>query len=106
VLVGERTEELLRVTESLVREVNERERIGKALEEQLRFERLLTDVSARFVNIAPERLDGAIENALKMILEYFEVERCGLLRAMPEKTSWQITHVACTADIPPVPAGV
>jgi PAS domain S-box-containing protein len=97
---------LLRVTESLVREVNERERIGKALEEQLRFERLLTDVSARFVNIAPERLDGAIENALKMILEYFEVERCGLLRAMPEKTSWQITHVACTADIPPVPAGV
>ena len=85
-LVEERTEDLLRVTESLVREVNERERIGEALEEQLRFERLLSDVSARFVSIAPERLDGEIENALKRVVESFQVDRCGLLRVMPGKT--------------------
>lgn len=105
-LIQERTDELLRVTESLVREVNEREKIGETVEEQLRFERLLSDVSARFVSIAPERLDGEIENALKRVVESFQVDRCGLLRVMPGKTSWLITHAAYSENIPPVPAGV
>ena len=105
-LVEERTEDLLRVTESLVREVNERERIGEALEEQLRFERLLSDVSARFVNIAPEGLDGEIENALERVLDFFQVDRCALIQSMPGKTSWRITHAVSSAQIPTVPVGV
>ena len=105
-LVQDRTEGLLHVTESLVREVHERERIGEALEGQLRFERLLSDISARFVNIDSERLDGEIENALKTILEYFQVDRCGLLKTLPGKTSWLITHTAISEYVPPVPVGV
>jgi len=105
-LVADRTEELLRVTESLVREVNERERIGEALEEQLRFERLLSEVSARFVNVTPERLDGEIENALKTVLDFFQVDRCALIQSMLGKTSWRITHAVSSSQCPPVPVGV
>jgi formate hydrogenlyase transcriptional activator len=105
-MVQERTRELIGITESLVREITEREKVGEALEERFRFERLLTEISARFVNVPPDRLDGEIENALKMILEFLQVDRCGLLQILPGKASWLITHAAYSERVPPVPEGV
>jgi hypothetical protein len=105
-MVQERTKELLGTMGSLGSERTERERSGEAMGERLRFERLLSGVSARFVNLPPERVDGEIENALKMVLEFFHVERSALLRTLPGKTSWQITHVAVANDqVSPVPVG-
>ena len=75
-MVEERTKELREITESLVREIVMREKVGQVLEEQLRFERLFSEFSARFVNITPERLDGEIENALKMVLVIINNIRC------------------------------
>ena len=47
------------------KQIQEMEKIDKALEERLRFESLLSDISARFVRVSADRLDGEIENALK-----------------------------------------
>jgi formate hydrogenlyase transcriptional activator len=88
------------------RDVTERRLAQLALEERLRFERLLFDLSARFVNIPPDRVDSGIEYGLRQILEFFGVDRCGLVQSLPDKTSWQITHVAFSDDIPPVPTKV
>ena len=76
---------------------------GEYLLERLQFERLLFDISARFVNIAPDLVDLEIQNALKQILEFFQVDRCGLVRISPNDNSFRITHVAYASDIPPVP---
>jgi PAS domain S-box-containing protein len=67
------------------------------LEERLRFEQLVADLSARFVNIPSEQVDAEIERGLRQILEFFRVDRCGLLRGSPDKTTFQITH-ACLAE--------
>jgi two-component system sensor kinase FixL len=83
-----------------------RKQAEKFLEERLRFERLLSNVSARFINISPEQVDGEIENALKMVIAYFRVDRCALLRTLTGKTAWQITHLVSSNDVPPLPAGV
>ena len=83
-----------------------RKQAEKSLEERLRFERLLSDVSARFVNISPEKVGGEIENALKMVLAFFQVDRCALIQSLPGKTSWQITHLVSSDEVPPLPAGV
>ncbi len=104
-VVQERTKELIDLTESLVREIVQRERADEALEERLRFERILSDLSARLVYVPSGRLDEEIENALKMILEYFQVERCGLIRIFPDRKSWQLTHVAIAEAVPPAPLG-
>ncbi len=80
--------------------------IEQALEERLRFERLVSDVSARFVNVPADRLDGEIEKALKLVLDFFHVDRCGLLKSMPGKSSWIITHIASSAQILPIPVGI
>ena len=84
-----------------------REKIGKVLEDRLRFESILSDMSARFVRVSADRLDGEIENALKMVLEFFQVDRCGLICTSKDRTAWQLTHVAYADDqVPRVPVGV
>jgi PAS domain S-box-containing protein len=88
------------------RDVTERKLAQLALEERLRFEQLLSDLSARFLNIPPDRVDSEIEDGLRQILEFFQVDRCGLVRTLPGRSAYQITHAAYSEDVPPIPAGV
>ncbi|MDX9788207.1 MAG: PAS domain-containing protein [Desulfobacterales bacterium] len=62
-------------------------------ETPLTFERLLSDISSRFANIPPDRLDEEITWALKQLLEFFQVDRCGLVQILSE-TSFMVTHMA------------
>jgi formate hydrogenlyase transcriptional activator len=96
-------EQLVGVRERLNREIEQRQRAEKGLKERLQFERLLSDLSARFINLAPDRVDRQIQNALRQILEFFSVDRCGLVRVSPREASFRITHVAYASDIPSVP---
>jgi two-component system, NarL family, sensor kinase len=92
--------------ERLRAEMTGHKRAKETLQERLRFEKLLSDLSARFVNIPPDRVDSEIEDGLRQILELFQVDRCALLRLLLDKTLWQITHIASSDDVPPVPVGV
>jgi len=74
-----------------------------AIDEHLRFEQMISNLSARFINLPGERIDEEIENALAELLDIFQVDRCALLLTMPGKEAWQITHVAASADAPTVP---
>src|SRR5512137_136456 len=82
------------------------ETITAEFEERLRFEELLSNISSRFVNISPDRVDSEINRALKEVLEFFQVDRVGLLQVLPRDSSFRITHVASAEDLPPVPVGV
>ena len=67
-------------------------------EEFLQFERLITDLSARFVNILPDQVDQQIERALGQLLEFFQVDRCGLLGLSPDLNHVHVTHAAYSDD--------
>ena len=87
-------------------QLDEREKIEKALEARLRFESLLSDLSARFVRVSADRLDGEIENALKAVLEFFQVDRCGLLLTLPDRSALQVIYVQYANDqVMSVPVG-
>ena len=86
-------------------DITELKQAEEALRERLQFEHLLSSLSARFVNMPPDQVDAEIEDGLRRILEFFQVDRCGLLRLLPGKTSWQISHVAFSDNVPPIPAG-
>ena len=75
------------------------------LRNRLRFEQMISDLSARFIHLPSEQLDDEIERALKMVLEFFQVDRCGLLHIMPDKNAWKITHAAYSENAAPVPIG-
>jgi formate hydrogenlyase transcriptional activator len=42
---------------------------------------------------------------LKEVLEFFQIDRCALMRLMPGKTHFQVTHNADVDGIPPFPTG-
>jgi PAS domain S-box-containing protein len=87
-------------------DMTERKQVEQALENRLRFERLLSDLSARFVNIPPDRVDSEIYYGLRQILEFFQVDRAGLMRSLPDRSAYQITHGVYSEDVPSVPVGV
>ena len=96
-------EQLTVCSECLNWEIEQRKKTEETLDERLKFERLLSDLSARFINIAPDQVDLEIQSSLRQILEFFQVDRCGLIRVTPNDNSFRITHVAYASDIPPVP---
>ena len=68
---------------------NQLKQIEETLKERLEFEALLSDLSARFVLVSPEEMDRTIEHTLKEIQEFFQVDRCALMRVSKEKDSWE-----------------
>ena len=87
------------------RDVTEHKLAEQTVQERLSFEHLLSELSARFVNIPPERVDSEIEYGLRQIIELFQVDRAGLVRTLPGRLAFQITHAAYSEDVPPVPVG-
>ncbi len=74
-----------------------------APERRLEFETFLANLSARFVALPPERVDDEIRSALHEVLGFFRIDRCSLLRLLPGKTLWLVTHNADTAGVSPHP---
>jgi PAS domain S-box-containing protein len=71
----------------------------KGLAEQLRFETLLTDLSARFVEISSSDVDREIDVALERVMDFFHADRCGLLGVRPDrKFSW-VAHASYAEGI-------
>jgi formate hydrogenlyase transcriptional activator len=91
---------------SLEDTMTEKKQVEQSLENRLRFEQLLSDLSARFVKIPPDRVDSEIEYGLRQVLEFFQVDRAGLMRSLPDKSGHQITHGVYGENVPSVPVGV
>jgi two-component system sensor histidine kinase/response regulator len=89
----------------LVRQNRRRKKADRNLQERLRFERLITDISARFINAAPDALDREIEGALKEIVDFFHVSHSVLIEGFPEEPRAVITYAAHADDVPPTPLG-
>ena len=71
--------------------------------DRLQFEQIISGLSARLINLPSEKLDDEIEHALTMLLEFFQVDRCALLRALPVSDAWKITHIASSQIAPSIP---
>jgi len=63
------------------------------------FERLLADLSARFVNLPPGQVDGAITDALRRIVATLGADRAQLIRFAGEEAV--VTHSGALAGVPP-----
>jgi len=63
-----------------------------ALEERLRFEALLVDLSARFVHVPADQVDGMIEEAQRRIVLALGLDRSTLLQRSDTEDDLVITH--------------
>ncbi len=84
-----------------VREVTERQRAEEALAERLRFETLLAELSAAFVNVPADEVDREIERWLRRMVEFLGIERSILFQFTAEEGDFRITHSYAKAGFTP-----
>lgn len=65
--------------QSVCTDITERRAAEQALKHQLALEEIVTQISTRFINVAPQEMDTEIKRALKSLGEFSEVDRCFLL---------------------------
>lgn len=65
----------------------------------LEFERLLADLSARFINLPSDRVDAAITDALRQIAKLLEVDRTQLIRFARPRAAPRVTHSGAVQGI-------
>src|SRR5512147_3122588 len=68
------------------------------LEERLRFEALLVDLSARFVHVPADQVDGMIEDAQRRIVQALGLDRSTLLQRSDADDDLVITHAWAVPD--------
>jgi predicted ATPase/signal transduction histidine kinase len=64
----------------------------RALEERFRFEKLLSSLSAAFVNIPVERFDSEITHWLRKLVDFLGVERGAVSEYRSEESALYVTH--------------
>ncbi len=85
----------------LIVDVTERKLAEESLQRQLAFEYLLTNISANFVNLAPEEVDQGIERALQILGEFVHADRAYVFLFSPDGTRMSNTHEWCAPGIEP-----
>ena len=73
------------------------------LEERLRFEALLADLSARFVHVPADQVDRLIEEAQRRIVQALGLDRSTLLQRAEAEDDLVITHAWAGPEFAPKP---
>lgn len=77
------------------------------LEERLRFETLLAEISARFINLPADQIDGGIEDAQRRVCEYLGLELCSLWQWSAETPRFlKLTHLHAPPEGPEHPGQI
>ena len=73
-----------------------------ALEERLRFETIVADLSAQFVNLDSDLIDGAIQDAQRRIVEVLDLDRSSLFQFPQDAATMVFTHDWSRPGFPPL----
>jgi PAS domain S-box-containing protein len=90
----------------VVEDITERKRVELALDERLRFETLLTELSAAFANLPTTAVDREIYKWLQNLVEFLDVDRATFDQVREDgKTLWR-SHSHTARGIDPLPLNV
>ncbi len=78
-------------------------RLLRTVEKQLAFEKLATDISARFARMPVEKVDDDILGSLRQIVEFLGVDRSSFGEFSFEQGTLTVTHSYAVPGIPALP---
>ncbi len=84
---------MLQLVADIIGGALERKRIDKALSERLAFEKMIARISTNFINLPLEQIDCGINDALKSIGEFFDVDRSYIYRFSEDGLTYSNTHL-------------
>ncbi|MCP4757350.1 MAG: PAS domain-containing protein [Proteobacteria bacterium] len=76
----------------LEEQIRQRQLLQESLEERLKFERLLSNLSAAFVSVPAGDIDREIKRWLKRLVEFLEIDGSSISEALPDGSGYTITH--------------
>ena len=82
-----------------LRDINASKKIEDTLRYQYQFESMIADISSTFVNTPSEKIDQAIDYALKLSGEFFDADRCYICRFSEDGLFMDNTHEWCAEGI-------
>jgi PAS domain S-box-containing protein len=80
-------------------DITDNKRAEKTLGHRLAFEKLITDISSRFINLRPEEMDAAVNEALRDIGRFMDVDRSYVFLFREDGRSMDNTHEWCAEGI-------
>lgn len=92
---------LLMVVGEIIAGAIERERATSALSHQLAMEKLVADISTRFINVPIAELEDQIQHTIRRIGEFTGVDRSYVFKLSPDGRLMNNTHEWCAPGIEP-----
>src|SRR6266404_4140085 len=84
-------------------DIEDRKQAEEALDERLRFETLVTELSAAFANLSPNEVDHEIDKWLQTLVEFLGVDRASFLQFEEDWTMLYRSHSYTVPEIEPLP---
>ena len=87
--------------QAVARDITQRKHTEQALQYRAQFEELVTGISAHFINLASEEIDSGIQDALRLVGEFVQVDRSYVFLFSRNGTTMSNTHEWCALGIHP-----
>jgi PAS domain S-box-containing protein len=85
-------------------DITDRKLVERALDERLRFETLLTELSAAFANLPTNEVDHEIDKWLQSLVEFLGVDRASFFQFGEDWTTLYRSHSYTVSGIEPLPS--
>ncbi|HYR76478.1 MAG TPA: PAS domain-containing protein [Pyrinomonadaceae bacterium] len=87
----------------IAEDITERKQAEEALDERLRFETLVSELSAAFANLSPNEVDREIDKWLQTLVEFLGVDRATFFQFGEDWTTLYRSHSYTVPGIEPLP---
>src|SRR5262249_36341482 len=102
-LLAERQRPVVAAVVEMHEPLGEEETLPAETADRLAFERLVSDLAARFVNVPVDQLDRAIVDSLRQIVGALDVDRSALWQFTADGEDLVYTHLWARPEYPPPP---
>ncbi|SCL76019.1 Staphylococcus exoprotein expression protein R [Methanoculleus chikugoensis] len=96
-----------------LRDITESKRMEAQIQHRVDLEQVVSSISTKFIGLDPADLDGTLEETLRVLGLFLDVDRSYIFRFSPDLTSAENTHEWCAEGVEPqidvlqnLPAGV
>ena len=89
------------VIHCLWRDVDDRKRAERQLLEQTRFQQMVADISAEFVNTPLDSINSAVNHALERMGRFFQADRAYVFQFSADQKALDNTHEWCADGVVP-----
>jgi PAS domain S-box-containing protein len=85
----------------IITDITDRKRTEEELQHRLKFQRLITAVSSRFINLYPAQIDDEIDHTLQQIGVFADADRSYVFQFSDDQKFVSCTHEWCADQIEP-----